>query len=70
MKYSRKLVQAKALTVVLMRSLCNFKSTDISNMLGNITQSRVSRLSSIGIDLIGTDEKYENIIGDFIKCYT
>ena len=69
MKYSRKLVEAKALTVVLMRSLCNFKSSDISSALGNITQARVSKLSTIGIELIGTEEKYENIIGDFIKCY-
>jgi len=69
MKYSRKLVAAKALTVVLMRSLCNLKSSDISSTLGNITQSRVSKLSSIGIDLIGTDKKYEDIIYDFIKCY-
>jgi len=68
-KYSRNIVQAKALTVVLMRSLCNFKSSDITRTLGNITQSRVSRLSTIGIELIRTEEKYENIIGDFIKCY-
>lgn len=68
-KYSRKLVKAKALTVVLMRSLCNFRSIDIANTLGNITQSRISKLSSIGIELLGTDEKYENIIGEFIKCY-
>jgi putative transposase len=69
MKYSRKLVNAKALTVVLMRSLCNFKASDISIALGNITQARVSRLSTIGIELIGTEANYENIIGDFIKCY-
>ena len=69
MKYSRTLVQAKALTVVLMRSLCNFKSSDISSTLGNITQARISMLSTIGINLIGTNEKFENIIGDFIKCY-
>ncbi|MBU3155295.1 transposase [Clostridium estertheticum] len=68
-KYSRKFVHAKALAVVLMRSLCNFKTKDISNTLGNITQARISRLSTIGIDLIGTEEKYENIINDFIKCY-
>jgi putative transposase len=68
-KYSRKLVQAKALTVVLMRSLCNFKSSDISNMLGNITQARISKLSTIGIELIETEERYETIIEDFIKCY-
>ena len=69
MKYSRKLVQAKALVVVLMRSLCNFTSSDISGALGNITTARVSTLSTIGIDLIGTNKKFENIIDDFIKCY-
>ncbi|MGH4052303.1 MAG: transposase [Clostridium sp.] len=70
MKYSRKLVHAKALTVVLMRSLCNFKSSDISTALGNITQARISKLSTIGIGLILAEEKYGNIIGDFIKSYT
>ncbi|MBU3142642.1 transposase [Clostridium sp. CF012] len=69
-KYSRKLVHAKALTIVLMRSLGNLKSSDISIILGNITQARVSQLTVIGIELISTDEKYESIIGDFIKCYT
>ncbi|WP_304519730.1 transposase [Clostridium estertheticum] len=69
-KYNRNLVNAKALAVVLMRSLCNFKSKDIANILGNITQARISRLSTIGITLIGTEEKYQNIIGDFIKCYS
>ena len=68
-KYSRQLVQAKALAVVLMRSLCNFKCGDIASKLGNITQARISRLSTIGIELISTEEKYENIIEDFIKCY-
>jgi len=68
-KYNRKLVNARALTVVLMRSICNFKSSDISMVLGNITQTRVSRLSTIGIELIGTDKKYENIIEEFIKRY-
>jgi len=69
MKSCRKLVNAKALVVVLMRSLCNFKSSDISGILGNITQARISRLSTIGIDLIGSEKKYENIIEDFITCY-
>ncbi|MBU3192005.1 transposase [Clostridium bowmanii] len=68
-KYSRKLVQARALAVVLMRSLCNFKSSDISAVLGNITQSRISKLSNIGIGLIEANEEYENVIAEFIKCY-
>ena len=69
MKYSRKLVEARSLIVVLMRSLCNFRSSDICNVLGNITQARVSKLSTIGIEFIGTKEKYSNIIEEFIKCY-
>ena len=52
-----------------MKSLCNLKSSDISSILGNITQSRISKLSTIGIELIGTEKKYENIIEEFIKCY-
>jgi putative transposase len=68
-KYSRKLVSARALTIVLMRSLCNYKSSDISYILGNITQSRISKLSTIGINLIESDEKYGSIIEDFIECY-
>ena len=69
MKYSRKFVHAKALTIVLMRSLCNSKSSDICSTLGNITQARVSKLSTIGIELIESDKKYENIIRNFIECY-
>ena len=69
MKHSRSLVKAKSLIVVLMRSLCNFKCSDICRTLGNVTQARVSRLSTIGIELIGTEENYKNIIEDFIKCY-
>lgn len=68
-KYSRKLVGVKALTVVLMRSLCNFNFSEISSALGNITQARLSKLSSIGVELMVTDEKYENIFGEFIKFY-
>ncbi|MBK5239708.1 transposase [Clostridium sp.] len=68
-KYRRKLVGAKALIVVLMRCLCNLKFSDISDSLGNITQARVSQLTSIGIELIETDKKYTNIIDEFIEFY-
>lgn len=69
MKGSRKLVHAKALVVLLMRSLCNFKCSDICSILGNITQIRVSELSSIGIELIMKEEKYINIVEEFISCF-
>jgi len=69
-KYSRKFVGARALAVVLMRGLCNFKLIDISRMLGNITHSRISKLCSIGIELIETDENFQNIMLEFTNCYS
>ena len=68
-KYSRTILKAKALTVVLMRSLCNLNSRNICSILGNITQARVSKLCNIGIELIESEEKYENIFTDFLSFY-
>lgn len=68
-KYSRKLVSEKSIAVVLMRRICNLKFIDISNSLGNITQARVSQLTNIGIKLIETEKKYENIIEEFNEFY-
>ncbi|NSJ92968.1 transposase, partial [Coprococcus sp. MSK.21.13] len=42
----------KALACLFMRSFCNYKCKDICKVLGNITQSTVSRLCSIGVELI------------------
>lgn len=56
----------RALAVVLMRGLCNHKCSDICKILGNITESRVSRLCSIGVELILSDKRYRNIVEKFI----
>ncbi|KHO38924.1 hypothetical protein OR62_08915, partial [Clostridium tetani] len=58
---------AKALAALLMRSLCNYRCRDICRILGNITQSRVSKLCSIGVELISTEDKYKNLINKFIS---
>jgi REP element-mobilizing transposase RayT len=70
MKYSRRNVGARALTVVLMKNLCNLNANDICGILGNITPSRISKLSSIGIELINSEHKYENIVREFIAIYS
>ncbi|WP_027622968.1 transposase [Clostridium lundense] len=57
----------RALAALLMRSLCNYKCSDICKVLGNITQSRVSKLCSIGVEIISTGGKYKNIIDKFIS---
>jgi putative transposase len=66
-KNCRNTLEARALLVLLMRSVCNYKCSDICRNLGNITQARVSKLSSIGVCLIDTNEKYKNIIENFIR---
>jgi putative transposase len=67
MKHCRNVVEAKALLVLLMRSVCNHKCSDICMNLGNITQARVSMLSSIGVKLIEKNERYRQLIENFIK---
>jgi len=68
-KNRRELVEAKAIIVLLMRSLCNYKCTDICSVLGNLSQVRVSELSNIGIKLMD-NKKYKDIMEEFIKCYS
>lgn len=67
MKYNRESTEGKAIIILLMSRFCNFSIKNICQVLGNITQSRVSVLCRIGIDLIFEKRKYENIINDFIK---
>lgn len=50
-----------------MRRFCDFKEKQICEVIGNITQSRISRLCSIGLEVICKEERYKNIIDDFIK---
>jgi putative transposase len=65
-KHCRKVIEAKALLVLLMRSMCNFRCGDICRVLGNVTQAWVSRLCSMGVDLVDTNEKYRNMVEEFI----
>lgn len=67
MKNSREAVEAKAILVLLMRSLCNHKCSKICSILGNITQSRVSRLCSIASELIEKNEKHRLLVEEFIN---
>lgn len=69
-KYCRSALEAKALIIVLMRNLCNYKCKDICNVIGNITQSRVSRLTTIGISAMDKNNKYKNIISSFVGQFS
>ncbi|MFD3158321.1 transposase [Haloimpatiens sp. FM7330] len=60
----------KALYVFMLKCLCCLEDKDICEILGNITQSRVSTLCSMGIDIVLKDDKYKNIINDFLDSKT
>lgn len=66
-KNSRYTTEAKALTVLLMKNLCNFKCVDICETIGNITVGRVSKLCNIGLQLIDDKLEYRDLISIFIK---
>ncbi len=69
LKYNRNMTKARAIAVILMRSLCNFRCIDVCRTLGNITEGRVSKLSNIGIKTISENLFYKEIVDDFIKQY-
>jgi putative transposase len=67
-KSNRKTLEQRALFVFFMRCFCNYKQEDICKVIGNITQSRVSRLCVIGMEFTKSKEKYKNLVVDFIKA--
>ncbi|MDF2675636.1 MAG: hypothetical protein K0R09_3908 [Clostridiales bacterium] len=69
LKYQKEVMPVRGVLVLLLRNLCNVSCKDICKILGNITSSRVSKLSSLGVELVSSDERYRNIIDDFIACY-
>jgi putative transposase len=66
-KYKRDAKESRALCIFLIRYYCDFTYKQICELLGRLTLSRVSELSEIGLELIEKDERYKNIMEDFIK---
>lgn len=66
-KNSKKSREIRALAALFMRSLCNCSCGDICKVLGNITQSRVSKLCSIGVSLVDKDGDFKGLLEKYIK---
>ena len=66
-KYSKRALTYRAICIFLMRYYCDFTYKDICNIIGNLSLSRVSKLSDLGLELIKTDQLYMNIHQDFLK---
>lgn len=68
-KHCRRSTMMRAICVLLMRGFCDLKCKEICKILGNITQSRVSKLCAMGLEVIDKEEKYKDIIPEFIEKY-
>ena len=63
-KYKRQYIKIRAISCFLMSCYCNISQKDICKLLGNITQTRVSKLSMIGMDMV---LKEREILERFLK---
>ena len=66
-KHSKKHTEARALLVVLLKNACNLNSARICSILGNITQSNVSRLVGVGLKLLEANKNYNLIFEQIYK---
>lgn len=69
-KYVKKVNELKALTVLLLRGLCNMKQRDICAFMGSITQSYAAKLCAVGFELICNKQEYMDITKRFIQEYS
>jgi len=66
-KNKKEATKSRALCVFLIRYYCNFTFKQICGVIGGLTLSRISQLEEIGYNLIKEDERYKNIMNDFLK---
>jgi len=66
-KNNKKYTKIRAVSCFLMSCFCNIHQKHLCVMLGNITQSRVSKLCSMGIEIAYRDKEYEGIVEKFLK---
>lgn len=66
-KYNHKNTELKSLCVIIMRSLCNYDLKKIAHIIGNITESTITRLCDKGYALITKNAKYYTLVDDLIN---
>ncbi len=57
LRYNKSYTKQRALNCFLMSCFCNMKQREICEVIGNITQSRVSKLSLMGLEFALKDKK-------------
>ena len=67
MRNSSKTVEQRAIFALFLRCFCNFSNRAICEVIGSISQSRVSTLCSLGVDLIRDKLEYRGLMTEFIE---
>jgi putative transposase len=68
-KYKRKPSVLRALSILLMRCLCDTRINEICKIIGNITAAEASFLCSKGFKLIDENDGYHKILKNFIDGF-
>jgi REP element-mobilizing transposase RayT len=69
MKYCSRVTAARAVLVLFLRTFCDMKYREICRVVGGITVSRASKLCSMGHDAVEKDERYRQIMKEFMDKY-
>lgn len=64
MKHNKKYTKLRAVACHFMTCYCNINRREICEVLGNITQTRASKLSSMGAEIVSQDR---NILKEFLQ---
>ncbi|QCX33685.1 transposase [Caloramator sp. E03] len=64
-KRAKEAKEAKAILCFVLRKFCDLRCADICRILGNMGQSNVSKLCSLGRELV-KEEKYKDIVNDIL----
>ena len=67
MRNSSKTVEQRAIFALFLRCFCNFSYRAICEVMGSISQSRVSTLCGLGVDLIRERLEYKGLMAEFIE---
>jgi len=65
-KYIRSCSSIRSFVVYVLRTLCDQTYRQICKFIGNISMSGISRLVSVGFDLVCKNKKYQNMFYDLI----
>jgi len=66
-KNKRKYTKLRALGCFFMNCFCNIDQKRLCNLMGNISQARVSALCAMGIEIAYRDKDYEGILEKFLR---